>query len=407
MMFDEYDIFGIGKQTTGGSAPTNHTIKAIVIGGKNVGKTTIASAFSSFESFKGSSGCNSGKSHVPTFQSTFVADRFNKTLPMGTVLSTLHETRRPAANNPRARRTDIVNVVMWDTAGYERYDSIPPSFLMNGSQVVILCFSLDDVSSVDKIPELIECCKKSNVDDDCVFFILGTKMDVHGLYNGAIKHAYEKLKNNDKTGPFASSLSKIGLLTGFNGAIDESYFENHDYYDCSKRPFFKEAKNNLLRSQRGVIDLNGRQTSDLSSDGESFVMVDFSNESNSIADGGDKKTRRKRRATKEVLFAYTSIFCDGPVLHNPVYCLLYAIAVYIERKTQYHAHDGGSVLSTILTSTMSTSIAAKQPIVLLEKPSPVRQRTKEGVIKTNDKVSIDNADDDDARETTINYCCGS
>ena len=47
------------------------------------------------------------------------------------------------------------------------------------------------------------------------------------------------------------------------------------------------------------------------------------------------KTYRGAKYKKDLLFSYTTVNCTVASVHNPTFCILYAVAMHLEKKTRY------------------------------------------------------------------------
>lgn len=299
----------------------NIQVKAIIIGGKNVGKTTIANALFHFEKFNDfESMGSSGRSHVPQFESTFVADVFRKTLPAPVVFSTMAYDRQPLDGNPYIFRSDKVEIALWDTAGYELHDTFPPSILLNGSDVVLLCFSIDDVSSLNVIRKLLDHCKKSNVSDHCVYFVMGNKLDVYGeLCKNVISSKTLRKEGRSK------SIKGYPFVFGKHHhvmSVFDSFVDDPCYKEAEELFFSSGVSNELIEVQRILLD----------------SIDDHVNENKFQTVDNLKTSTEHKKRNRDLLFSYTTVFCSQAHTQNPLYCLLYAVAVHLEKRTGYNKY---------------------------------------------------------------------
>ena len=121
----------------------NFEFKIILIGDPGVGKTSIMSKFILNE-FKSS------------YQST---------------LGVEFKTKELYINNTACARLKI-----WDTCGQERFRSITRQYFKN-SNGVFLVFDLSNKDTIKKLNIWIKDIT-DNIDDDCVIFLIGNKMDI-------------------------------------------------------------------------------------------------------------------------------------------------------------------------------------------------------------------------------------
>ena len=342
-------------------------IKIIIVGAKNVGKTTIGNALSAFTDFDNArSFGGSGKSHMPRFQSTFVADVFKKDLKISSLLNALEPNIKDRSRWENLNDNDNVALSFWDTAGYEIHDDLPPTMLLNGASVVMLCFSMDDTESVSKLDRLIEHCARSNVSDDCVYFALGNKLDVfRDLCENAIKSNGDlsnvgKRKNLWQEGKRKKRADKVTSNNVFNREESEPIsflLGGCDGYARAKLLFFSNAEGSLI----------------------SFCKkLDEANES----------ARRRPCDAKATLLSFTSSFCDTRSVHNPVYCILYAVALHLEKilppKKTPHA-DENRFSSTKTTTHCDNATFSN----VIERNNYAYPRANKGIVVLDDTNFVD------------------
>lgn len=260
-------------------------IKAIIIGDKNVGKTTIADEFNRFDKFEEFNvhfSYNSGRSHLNSFNQTFVADTFKKNIPLNLLLDILPKNKRKQL--PQTNIEESIDLTLWDTAGFEKYDTLPPRLILNGSNVVIICFTCDDMDSFKKAVILLDYCRERIDSKDCVFFVMATKTDTQKTkYDEITKRSYSIISKENFHGPF--------INTNF-----EKTKGGHD--DSTTDDFVLEQSSIYAEMKKSLVNLNNED--------------DF--------------------GTNDFLFSYTSIFCRTKSKNNPVFCLLYSIAFYVHKK---------------------------------------------------------------------------
>ena len=143
------DPLGIGPDTMPESSNENNdkqkftsSYKIIIVGEKNVGKTSILSRFidNKYES---------------QYQCTLSLENKNKNL--------------------RLDENNIAQLQIWDTAGEERFRTITRQFY-HDSHGALIVYSIDDRNSFDKVNLWINDLK-DNAPEDCVIMIVGNKSD--------------------------------------------------------------------------------------------------------------------------------------------------------------------------------------------------------------------------------------
>ncbi|RDD46545.1 Ras-related protein Rab-36 [Trichoplax sp. H2] len=66
---------------------------------------------------------------------------------------------------------------IWDTAGQERFQSVARAYFRS-SNAVIIAFEFHDETSLDHVRDWYNSAKRENSDDECDFYIIGTKCDL-------------------------------------------------------------------------------------------------------------------------------------------------------------------------------------------------------------------------------------
>lgn len=120
----------------------DYSIKTIIVGDSNVGKSNILTKFANDE-FK------------YYFSSTIGVD---------------YKTVRVEHHN------QTIKLLIWDTAGQERFNSIVKTYYKD-AQVVILVFDLTNRVSFDNIEFLINQVKGEKIDDP-IYILVGNKVDL-------------------------------------------------------------------------------------------------------------------------------------------------------------------------------------------------------------------------------------
>lgn len=317
-------------------------IKIVVLGAKNVGKTTIGNALSHFTEFDNNHTFgSSGRSHTPQYKSTFVADVFNKKMKISTLIDAIRPNEK-AQNVCICLKGNIdLSISFWDTAGYELHDDLPPSMLLNGAAVVLLCFSFDEPSSVDKLKPLLEHCQRSNVSDHCVYFALGHKMDVFRNLCGLMIKMSTRYNNSNVISDEEQRKSK--------GKNDHQRWSTRNDYVFTYDPFERFNTDSVFKSFSTHIeyaDVKKTFFDTTESSLEEFrTLLDKLNAS-SVRDPINSSTPTITRS----LISFTTCFCNNRSIFNPVYCLLYATAIYLRKSLCnnecHHRHKGSKVNTT-------------------------------------------------------------
>lgn len=354
-----------------------HSVKVVIIGGENTGKTTIAQGMNGFECFDDSVcsfyGSNSGKSHLNgNFSQTFIADMIKRCISSKAIFDTLPKAMRPMyGKDDDNDDNDDINLTLWDTAGYERHEILPPSMLLNGCHVVIMCFSVGDISSVKKIIPLMEHCMRSKVAENCVFMVLGTKIDIYSeLYAKMISDTIKAIKiNNNSTDRHGERVgpSPTSTLLGYARKEDIKYSPTglthligEECFTRANKSFFSLIFNDISKIRTKLFDMND--------------------------------------ATSRALFAYTSFFCKAACEHNPIYCIMYAVALHMKKRLA-RTKENEQVFQSSSSSFSGPSTTRERTAVGIITTSK-NNNGREGIIKLSERYN-----DDDEKEKQDQTCC--
>ena len=329
-----WDYFGNNEDVVGSehSFGTTETIpiKIVILGPSGVGKTTIGRAFRDYERFTPSQSelGESGRSHLPFFCNTCVADYFVKSIglkPMFDGLDTGNGTNSGSggrsSNFSVGDSTDgtFVSMTFWDTAGFEKFEDAPSPMLLNGANVVLLCFSMDDPNSIKNVVATLRYCQNSKVSDNCVYFCIGNKLDV---YERLCRSALIKNLATTTTTTTTTTTRKINVAArSKNGDEERGLFEG-DYFE-------RYGGNHAVRSIAGCEGYEDVEKGFFAKAGDRLLSVanalKKSNSANECDDNNGEKVKYGN------LLSFTTSFCTSKSPHNPVYCILYAVCVYLEK----------------------------------------------------------------------------
>lgn len=288
----DQDMFNFGKKRI-------HEVKIAIIGPAGAGKTTIARAFHDHRDFDNAltnTASNSTHNHLLRYNKTLGADLFKKRISVETLLSDVVPlSARPREGNPALRERDDVNITIWDTAGFERFDAngIPCSLILSGCDVVITCFSCDDSEGIDKAETLLSHLEKSGkLGPHCVHLILCTKADVVIRPHELIRRTTVLLNaRNDNGGSFEGSKPHVHDASLFQELISKELFRLDKFEELSRRE-------KSINSEVGRLKEN------------------------------------------ELLLACTSSFCsDALCTANPIFCILYTVFFHLTLKTNFTKYD--------------------------------------------------------------------
>lgn len=123
------------------------TIKLILIGDTNVGKSTILYRYKYNNNFL--------LSHLP--QSSTIGIDFDSTFI--------------------SHKDNLFKLSIWDTGGQERYRNISNMFYRN-INIVLIVFSFDDKKSFDNLEYWVNQCNH-HIDNNFMIFIIGNKSDIY------------------------------------------------------------------------------------------------------------------------------------------------------------------------------------------------------------------------------------
>ena len=163
-------------------------VKIVVLGAKNVGKTSVINRY-----------CNG----------TF-SDKTKSTIGAGFYTHTCHVG------------STTVSMMLWDTAGEERFRSVTPS-LLRGTSGLILVFDLQDAETLTELNVYFEMYLNTveGEDDDYPVIVLGNKCDLGpGAVTDEVVHAWME-RNNLKMFERVSALSGDNVDAAFQRFLED------------------------------------------------------------------------------------------------------------------------------------------------------------------------------------------
>ena len=163
-------------------------VKIVVLGAKNVGKTSVINRY-----------CNG----------TF-SDKTKSTIGAGFYTHTCHVG------------STTVSMMLWDTAGEERFRSVTPS-LLRGTSGLILVFDLQDAETLTELNVYFEMYLNTveGEDGDYPVIVLGNKCDLGpGAVTDEVVHAWME-RNNLKMFERVSALSGDNVDAAFQRFLED------------------------------------------------------------------------------------------------------------------------------------------------------------------------------------------
>ena len=183
-MLSSFD--GVSAAAAGTRSYQTHEIKVAIIGAKEVGKTTIASVFRDqcgqftvYDPLDDDAEAVEMLKHLDdgTYVKTEGADLFQKTVTMHQISDAMNMQKFGELCSLMSK--DRFKVTLWDTAGFENYGKFPPSNVLRGCNVLLVCFSCVNYDSISKAATLVEYAANSGlVARGCVCMVMGTKVDL-------------------------------------------------------------------------------------------------------------------------------------------------------------------------------------------------------------------------------------
>lgn len=188
------------------------SVKTIIIGDTNVGKSNILTKFADNE--------------------------FNS--DCSTTIGVDYKSVRIDHKN------ETIKLLIWDTAGQERFKSITKTFY-KGSQVVIICFDLTNRNTFDNIDTWLEEIYKENLLDP-IIVLAGTKADLQSTRTISKEEAIKKASQLKLQGYFeTSSKTSVGIDDMFLNIIKIYYSFNDINKIKETQKIQKSNKSNKLK----------------------------------------------------------------------------------------------------------------------------------------------------------------
>lgn len=163
-------------------------VKIVVLGAKNVGKTSVINRY-----------CNG----------TF-SDKTKSTIGAGFYTHTCHVG------------STTVSMMLWDTAGEERFRSVTPS-LLRGTSGLILVFDLQDQETLSELNVYFEMYLNTVESETCDYpvIVLGNKSDLGpGVVTDEVVHAWME-NNNLRMFQRVSALSGENIESAFQTFLED------------------------------------------------------------------------------------------------------------------------------------------------------------------------------------------
>lgn len=213
-------------------------------------------------------------------------------------------------------------------------------------------------------------CMKSKVAENCVFMVLGTKIDIYGeLYTKMISDAIKAIKTNNK------STDRHGERVG---PSPTSTLLGH------------ARKEDIKYSPTGLTHLIGEECfTRANKNFFSYVFNDISKIRTKLFEMND--------ATTCALFAYTSFFCKVACEHNPIYCVMYAIALHMKKRLAHTKENKQASQSSFFGPPVTRERTATN---MTMSNNNNNNNSREGIIKLSERYN-----DDDEKEKQDQTCC--
>lgn len=380
-------------------------IKISIIGATDVGKTTIARALKDHKQYD--STANKFIDKLPSPNATYGADVFDMKIPIHSILSTVSPVRRTNIQH-QFSDNDNVYVNLWDTEGYELHNKLPPPIILNGAHVIIVCFSTSCIKSINKAMELLHHIEKcGNTHKKCVYIALGNKTDlmvesvkdllkfdknttttsnnknndtlpsndlsysITSLYNDVLEITNH---NNNTNNKIHLSNKHIEGQIGWNGLHDSSILrrvyseEQCDYfisqYNKSQQ---QQASGSTMTTQRGPF-ISASSSLSLSKCANENIkkMINEQLFLDNIESLINEKSllhheikKNENQHVKDTLLSFVTTYCKSFCKFNPVFCVHYAIFVYLERiyydaRKKHKTHMISNITTSEYTSVSKT-----------------------------------------------------
>ena len=222
-----------------------HEIKVAIIGAKDVGKTTIARMFQDFSGKFQICNCDDCPGETPSlsYAMTDEADLVTKDVPMEHVYLAADIQR--VEDSLEGLRGDTVRITLWDTAGFDRYGQFPPSNVLRGCHILVVCFSCLSYDSMGKAAQLVKYAANGGlVSSGCVCIALGTKIDLLTNIHAQPRAAY------------ANFVEDGGM---YKNATEKWFLDAYDiYYDSEARGSSWSSKQQQQQQQQQQQHLKGK-----------------------------------------------------------------------------------------------------------------------------------------------------
>lgn len=206
----------------------NMTFKLILIGDYGVGKTSLIQKFAVN---------NFSQEYISTKASTFETKYIEN------------------------KKGEIIKIVLWDTAGQEKYRSISKNFFQD-AQAIIMVYDITDKQSLESIVEFWFKELNKYREDDVLFYLVGNKCDLDEQRELIDQYRNDFLQMNDMKYMEVSSFSGLNVAKLFEEVITLLYekecksrknemFLNYDVISTksNKSRNSRKSKNNSILSK--------------------------------------------------------------------------------------------------------------------------------------------------------------
>lgn len=159
------------------------SIKLVMIGNASVGKTSLVTSWID-------------KRHDDNVKNT---------------IGCINQTKYVFVQNEK------VKVVIWDTAGQEKFSSLIPSYI-KGADVIVLTTAINDKNSFVQIGTWLDMIRE-NIPSEVPIVVAINKIDLNGEYTDSIQNLEEKIRNEH-------GLDVIYNVSALTGDFVDNMFQN-------------------------------------------------------------------------------------------------------------------------------------------------------------------------------------
>ena len=190
------------------------------------------------------------------------------------------------------RDGNIINCMILDTAGQERFDSLSLTYYKK-ADAVLLVYDISLKSSFDKIQNFYVEKIKDNCKKDIPILLLGNKTDKEDERQVSCEEGMDLALKENYEFKESSCFRNINVAGAFESLIENWNFENH-------KAFQKKPKNNLecdleFNIKRNLTERNLGEEKLSIKRNRSFTTKDKNYEKNETFKLGDKPHKKKKK----------------------------------------------------------------------------------------------------------------